>query len=140
MAQWRKVSLGNIRRLRSSDDDRAIRHFRPKEDCALLLSFIERLQSLNRLPPSNPKTQQLLKEYGVQSHATGRDSWFYEFVFQGARGERSPWLIVFFHIEPLRNVVRLCGFFEYGLRPKSRKRVIELISARVNELEHCLNA
>ncbi len=123
----------NVRLLLAAETDQGYAHWDRKKDLPLLLSFIDRLNSLGWLPPNDARTEQLCTAFGAQPHQRG-SSIFYEFCISGGRNERDPWLTVFFHFTRKTRTVRVLGIELTSSLAKHRTGVLLKIGARLDNL------
>ena len=101
----------------------------------MLISFLERFEKLGWMPPTNERHVHQLSMNEIKMHLIHESLYFYEYCSRGARGERDPWLTIFFHVDHFRRRIRICGveftvFFE-----RARALTLERIANRVKLLE-----
>jgi hypothetical protein len=83
----------------------------------MLIAFLSQFDRLGLLPPFTALQRQLLQTFGVIVHLIAPKVAFYEFCSQGARGERDPWLVLFFHLSNAGSPAE-CGFVVYFWRQR----------------------
>src|SRR5687768_8474733 len=133
----RRFSDKSLRILKEAADDAGFAHLRADRDLPMLLAFLERFDALGWLPPIDLEKRRLLAAHDVIMHVVREDLCFYEFVSKGARGERQPWLSIFFHVDTAA-AVRLCGV-ELTKQVASRRAVVvERMRMRVEVLDNWL--
>lgn len=107
-------------------------------DRSMLFAFLERFDQLGWFPPTDLEKRRLLASHDVIMHVVRDDLCFHEFRSKGARGERQPWLTIFFHVDAGRTV-RLCGFEASSFVERHRGVVTERIRMRVEVLGRALD-
>jgi hypothetical protein len=110
---------------------------RPGRDLPMLLAFLERFDRLGWLPPTDVEKRRLLAAHDVIMYAVRDDLSFYEFRSKGGRGERDPWLTIFFHVAA-DSRVRICGIELTKQVNRRRAIVIERMRMRVEVLDEWL--
>src|SRR3712207_697972 len=103
-----RFSISSIRALKVAVADDAYNELQPATDLQMLVSFLERFDALGWIPPLTMEKQILLAAHDVTMHQVRQDLLFYEFCSKGGRGERDPWISIFFHVASDRQV-RICG-------------------------------
>ena len=104
----------------------------------MLLSFLDRFDGLGWIPPVTEEKRRALADFGVIIHVVDADILFYEFCSKGARGERQPWLTLFFHVSSASKRVRICGVEKTQLLERRRKLILQNMSIRVQRLDERL--
>jgi hypothetical protein len=74
----------------------------------MLLAFLDRFDRLGWFPPMDLEKRRVLAAHDVIMHVVREDLCFYEFCWKGARGERDPWLCIFFHVAAGAQI-RICA-------------------------------
>jgi hypothetical protein len=123
-----------VRILKQASTDAGMRYFRPASDLRMLLTFLERFEHLGWFPPIDLEKRRLLAAHDVIMHVVRGDLCFYEFCSKGARGERQPWLSVFFHVDA-HSTVRICGIVPVGDRMQHRQKTLDIIRLRVEMVQ-----
>ncbi len=98
----------SLRILKEAAVDAGLAHLRSDRDLPMLLAFLERFDRLGWIPPVDLEKRRILAAHDVIMHVVRDDLCFYEFCSKGARGEREPWLTIFFHVDA-DSLVRICG-------------------------------
>lgn len=97
-----------VRVLKEATADAGLAQFSATRDLPMLLAFLDQFDRLGWLPPVDMEKRRLLAAHDVIMHVVCEDLFFYEFCSKGARGERDPWLSIFFHVGA-DSSVRICG-------------------------------
>ena len=135
MAEGRhQFRIESFRLMSEASQDAGLRNLQRHRDLQMLLTFLERFDRLGWLPPADPEKRRLLEVHDVRMHVVRDDLCFYEFVSKGARGERDPWLTIFFHMSMDRQL-RICGVETTGDVQRRRRGIVENIEARVERLD-----
>jgi hypothetical protein len=103
----RRFSAKSLRILNEATSDVGFTSLRADRDLPMLLAFLERFDALGWLPPVDLEKRRVLAAHDVIMHVVREDLCFYEFVSKGARGERHPWLCIFFHVDAAATVRRV---------------------------------
>jgi hypothetical protein len=134
----RKFTIDSVRILKLAREDAAIKELHASSDLRMLLSFLDRFDRLGWIPPSDPEKQQLLAANDVTMHRVSDTVWFYEFCSKGARGERDPWISIFFHIHLPDWCVRICGVEYFSTNRGTRSSLLRRVRRRVETLDRLL--
>jgi hypothetical protein len=133
----RQFRIESFRLMIEAAQDAGLKYLRRHRDLQMLLTFLERFDRLGWLPPADPEKRRLLEAHGVTMHVVSGDLCFYEFVSKGARGERDPWLTIFFHMG-VDGQLRICGVERTDDVERRRRGIVENIEARVERLDERL--
>ena len=136
-AVTKTFALSNVRILKVAELDDGARLLNRESDLGMLCAFLERFDQLGWLPPLNDEKRKLLAANDVIIHVVGSSVSFYEFCSKGARGERKPWLSVFFHVDAER-IVRICGLETVHCVRRHHAIIIDRIHQRVQMLRASL--
>lgn len=121
-----------------AQQDPALPQLHTRTDLQMLLAFVERFDRLGWLPPVTQDQMDLLNACGVTVHPVPPSSRYFEFCSKGARGERNPWITIFFHIDEFERRIRICGVEFTNLVGKARALTHERVANRVELLERRL--
>ena len=127
-----------LRVLKAATIDAAFPLLRPSADLPMLLAFVERFDRLGWLPPVDEQKRKLLEAHDVQMHVVRDKLCFYEFCSKGFRGERDPWLSIFFHVDDAKRV-RICGVSRTDAPATQRREILRQVARRVQELDEWLS-
>jgi hypothetical protein len=130
-----RFTLESFRLLELAAQDPALAELHTRTDLQMLLSFIERFDKLGWIPPFTEEHQQLLAASGVTVHQIHPSLRYYEFCSKGARGEREPWITIFFHIDEFERRIRICGVEFTRLFERARDVTYERIAKRIQLLD-----
>lgn len=103
-----RFSDSKVRVAKEATADDGFAQLSATRDLPMLLAFLDQFDRLGWLPPVDMEKRRLLAAHDVIMHLAGNDLFFYEFCSKGARGERDPWLSIFFHVGA-DSIVRICG-------------------------------
>jgi hypothetical protein len=117
--------------------DAGFRHFRPEFDLPMLLTFLDRFEHLGWFPPVDLEKARLLAVHDVIMHVVREEICFFEFCSKGGRGERQPWLSIFFHVSA-DSTLRICGIELSDQVARRRKKVLDKMKLRVDVLNDWL--
>jgi hypothetical protein len=132
-----RFSLQSLRVLKEAVKDDGLAYFRRSIDLPMVLAFLEAFDHLGWFPPIDEEKRRTLAAHDVIMHQAGNEACYYEFVSKGARGEREPWLSIFFHADG-RSQIRICSV-ERTLRVSRRRDFYQTrVSLRVQRLERWL--
>jgi len=134
----RRFSLDALRILNDARADPAYPMLSAKTDGQMLLAFLERFDALGWIPPLSQEMRRVLSQFGVIMHLVSDNLCFYEFCSKGARGERDPWLTIFFHVDDATGSVRICGVQTTGQVERRRELILASIAIRVQRLDRWL--
>jgi hypothetical protein len=129
----RHFGRSSLRILKEATVDNGYKSLRPTRDLAMLLTFIERFDRLGWFPPTDLEKRRLLAAHDVMMHVVRDDLCFYEFCSKGGRGERDPWLTIFFHVDAAA-CVRICGLERTEELARHREFYLSRIETRVKIL------
>jgi hypothetical protein len=87
--------------------------------------------------PIDEEKRRILATHDVMMYPIREDLCVYEFCSKGGRGERDPWLSVFFHASPDRKL-RICGVELTETVWRHRTTIVESMVARVIVLDKWL--
>jgi len=132
-----RFSLKSITILKDALQDDGLSYLKPGRDLPMLLAFLERFDQLGWLPPVDPEKQRILAAHDVTMHTISDRLCFYEFCSKGGRGERDPWLSVFFHVAANAKI-RICGLERTLDVQRRRRSIMHNIHARVERLDKWL--
>jgi hypothetical protein len=132
-----RLSKESLRIMKEARLDSGHALLRPALDLQMLLAFLERFDRLGWFPPIDLEKRRVLAANEVTMHVVREDLCFYEFCSKGARGERSPWLTIFFHVDARSNV-RICGVEPTPLVNRQRSGVLDRIRMRVEKIDRAL--
>ena len=104
----------------------------------MLVSFLERFDQLGWIPPIDSEKRRLLAAHDVIIHVVKDDLCLYEFCAKGARGERNPWITIFFHVDPADRQVRICGVELTRFVERHRTLVLDRMRNRIESLYRAL--
>lgn len=136
-AGWQSEGGWSLRILKAATADTGFPFLQPSSDLTMLLAFVERFDRLGWLPPLDEQKLKLLAAHDVQMHVVHETLCFYEFCSKGARGERDPWLSIFFHVDQKKRV-RICGVEPTASIAVHRQTVVGRMARRVNDLSQWL--
>lgn len=119
--------------LKEATQDAGYAYLEPDRDLPTLLVFLQQFDRLGWFPPVTLEKQRLLAAHDVTMHFVRDDLCFYEFCSKGARGERDPWLSIFFHVAS-DSRIRICGVIPTRRLDRRRSQFVERVEARVKEL------
>src|SRR5437016_1498365 len=108
-----RFTADSFRLMHEAKEDSGHPFFQPGRDLPMLLAFLERFNQLGWFPPIDAEKRRLLAAHDVIMHVIRDDLCFYEFCSKGARGERDPWLSIFFHVD-MDSTIRVCALQPTG--------------------------
>ena len=126
-----------VRILKLAMTDTAYALLDHRADIDMLLAFLDRFDHLGWLPPIDNQKRKLLAANDVSFHVFGKNRCYYEFCSRGARGERRPWLSIFFHVDRNR-IVRIIGIVRAQELERRPSLQLEIMRIRVIKLEDWL--
>ena len=132
-----RFSQQNVRVMKEATTDQAYPQFSATRDLPMLLAFLEQFDRLGWLPPLDAEKQRILAAHDVIIHLVRDDLSFYEFCSKGARGERDPWISIFFHVG-LDATVRICGVERTEMLAGRRAAALSRMRLRVDVLDRWL--
>ena len=138
MPSRRRFDNRSLRILKEAMRDAGYALLRPRHDLDMLLTFLERFDRLGWFPPVDLEKRRVLAAHDVIIHVIRGEDCFYEFCSKGARGERRPWLSIFFHVARDARV-RICGIERTDWLQRHRNLVLERTRLRVEILSEWLN-
>jgi hypothetical protein len=118
-------------------EDDGYTELRPARDLPMLFAFLERFDRLGSFPPADAEKRRLLAAHDVIMHEVRDDLCFYEFTSKGARGERNPWLTIFFHVA-VSSRVRIVGLERTQQLARDRAFYVQRVRDRVKVLDRRL--
>jgi hypothetical protein len=133
----RRFPWAKVRILKAAELDEGYPYLRREADLPMLLAFVERFDRLGWLPPIDAEKRHLLAAHDVIMHVVREGLCFYEFCSKGARGERDPWLTLFFHVDARRQL-RLCGVELTAFVRRHEPIVLRKMRMRVEQLDASL--
>jgi hypothetical protein len=110
-----------------------------RTDLGMLAAFLDGFDKLGWIPPADDEMRQIREGHDIIMHRDGRLC-FSEFCSKGGRGERDPWITIFFHLDHCRRQVRICGVEETRLYERRQTLVLGKIRYRVQALNERLQA
>ena len=125
-----------VRVLKQAEVDPAFKDLR-HSDLQMLLAFAERFDALGWLPPMDEEKRRILAIHDVMMYPIRDDLSVYEFRSKGGRGERDPWLSIFFHVASDRTL-RICGIELMDKVSRHRTTIVESMVARAIVLDKWL--
>jgi hypothetical protein len=134
----RRFTPDSLRILKVAKTDAGYQHFHARTDLQMLMAFLDRFDRLGWFPPVTDEKRRLLAAYDLTVHVVREEICFYEFCSRGARGERDPWVTVFFHVNDSDGMVRICGIALTQFVERRRALVLEAMRQRVEMLDRWL--
>jgi hypothetical protein len=126
-----------VRILKEAMADKGLAHLSTTRNLPMLFAFLDQFDRLGWLPPPDPQKREILAAHDVIMHDIRDDLCFYEFCSKGARGEREPWLTIFFHVDA-DSSVRICGLEQTQRLARHRDFFLNRVRSRVITLDEDL--
>ncbi|MGB7159817.1 MAG: hypothetical protein WBD40_17250 [Tepidisphaeraceae bacterium] len=132
-----RFSRESLRIIKDAVQDDGYKNLRPALDLPMLFAFLERFDHLGWIPPVDAEKRRLLAVHDVIMHEVHDDLCFYEFCSKGARGEREPWLTIFFHVASSSRI-RIVGLERTQQLARGREFYLQRVRERVKSLSRRL--